>query len=150
MPVLCTDGEISDTELDAWDAGPLDVRVQLTRAQVRAVLIGPCLARGIALLGLTAGQCFKLFPSPTRRKNAQKLRCWAGRLASERVRTVLASATWHQLRAAALHDDENAQIRAAIAHTIGSGTAKSARGGLSRSKPRKRAKKPGAAHPSST
>lgn len=119
MPVFCTDGEISDTELDAWDAGPLDVRIQLTRTQVRAVLSGPCLARGVAMAVLTAGQRLKLFPSRTRRKNAQKLRRWAAHLSGERVRAVLASASWHQIRAAARHKDEDAQIRAAVAHAIG-------------------------------
>jgi len=118
MPVRCTDGEISDDDLRAWGAGPVDACIQVTCAQVRAALHGPCLARGVALLELTAAQMLKLFPDWERRRSAQRLRCWAGRLSSARVRAVLASATWHEIRAAAQHKDEAAQIRAAIAKSI--------------------------------
>lgn len=119
MPISCLDGDISDDQLDDWQAGALDVRVELTRAQVRAVFCGPCLSRGIALLGMNIAQLVKLYPSRARRKVARRLRFFATRLCGARVRAVLASATWHQLRAAARHDTEDAQIRAAIVEAVG-------------------------------
>jgi hypothetical protein len=118
MPLLCIDGEIPDSDLRAWGAGSLSARVQLTRAEVRAVLTGPCLARGLALQALTPAQLVKLFPSAARRKNARKLRTWVARLSGDRVRVALAGATWHQLRAAAQHADEEAQIGAALAFEV--------------------------------
>lgn len=119
MSVVCLDGVISDEDLRAWRAGRLSISVQLTCAQVRAVLCGPCLARGVALWGLTATQILKLFPGRSQRKNAYKLRTWAGRISGRRARRVLAAASWHQIRAAAQHQDEEAQIRAAVAYSIG-------------------------------
>ncbi|MEZ4308137.1 MAG: hypothetical protein R3F14_08840 [Polyangiaceae bacterium] len=93
--------------------------MQLTREQARSVFCGSCLARGVAMLGLTAGQMLKLFPNASRRKNASKLRAWATRIAGAKARAVLASASWHQIRAAAAFDDEEAQIRAAVSYALG-------------------------------
>ena len=119
MAISCVDGEIGDFELATWEAAPLQTRVALTCAQVRAVFLGSPLARGIALLELRQAQIVKLFPTTSKKKNALSLRRWAARLSSERVRVALASATWHQIRVAARHDDEEAQIGAAIAHALG-------------------------------
>jgi len=49
------------------------------------------------------------------------LRRWAARIRGERARTVLADASWHQLRAAAAHEDEEAQIAGAMAYVMGIG-----------------------------
>ena len=122
MSVVCLDGVISEDDLRAWRAGQLSASVQLTYAQVRAVFCGPCLARGVALRGLTATQILKLFPARSRRKNAYKLRTWAGRISGRRARRVLAAASWHQIRAAAQHQEEEAQIRAAIAYSVAKGS----------------------------
>ena len=118
MAIVCLDGIITDKELADWRAGPLDVSVQLTREQVRAVLHGPCLARGAALDALTDAQILKLFPNWTRRKNALTMRIWATRIWGPRARRVLATASWHQLCAAARFDQEEEQIRAAVAYTV--------------------------------
>lgn len=118
MPVVCSDGVISDAELREWNVRPLRTHVQLARAEVCAVFTGPCLARGVALLHLSLKEMFYLFPSPNARKAARRLRCWAKRLHSVRVRAALAYATWHQLRAAAAHQDDESQIRAAVAHAL--------------------------------
>ncbi|MEZ4301923.1 MAG: hypothetical protein R3B70_43725 [Polyangiaceae bacterium] len=119
MPLVCLDGEISDYDLHLWGAAPLDGSVQLARDQVRAVFCGSCLARGVAMLGLTSVQMLRLFPSASRRKNASKLRAWAVRISGPKARAVLASASWHQIRAAAAFEDEDAQIRAAVAYALG-------------------------------
>ena len=118
MPIVCVDGEISDDDLEAWRVGPLEARLQLTCAQVRAIFCGPCLARGLALQTLTGPQFLKLFRTKNQRNVARRLMGFAARLSSERVRAVLASATWHQLRAASKHTDETAQIRAAVAQAV--------------------------------
>lgn len=118
MSIICLDAIITDKELADWRAGPLDASLQLTREQVRAVFQGTCLARGAALEILTEAQFLKLFPNPTKRKNAWKLRAWAARIWGPRARRVLASASWHQLCSAARFDEEDAQIRAAIAYTV--------------------------------
>ncbi len=118
MSIVCLDGVVTDKELADWHAEPVDVSLQLTCEQVRAVFQGPCLARGTALEALTETQILKLFPNLTRRKNAWKLRMWAVRIQGPRARRVLASASWHQLREAARFDEEEAQIRAAIAYAV--------------------------------
>jgi hypothetical protein len=115
MSILCIDGEISDDELHVWNVAPFDVSVELTCSQVRAVFRGPCLARGVALLGLTPAQFSRLFPDKTQRRYAARLRRCAKRVRGERARDVLAAASWNELHAAAAHDDEDAQIRAAFA-----------------------------------
>ena len=88
---------------------------------MRAVFEGPPLARGIAILALTPAQFDKLFPERPRRTNALALRRWAARIRGERARTVLAGASWHQLRAAAAHDDDDSQIAGAMAYVMGIG-----------------------------
>src|SRR5262249_55565853 len=118
MTILCNDGDITDDDVNDWDAGPLHLRVALTRAQVRAMFVGTCLARGVAMLELSPPQLARLFPELARRRHARTLRRWAERLHSPRVRAVLATASWHQLRAAAAHTGEEAQIRAAFAHSL--------------------------------
>jgi hypothetical protein len=121
MPIFCVDGQVDDEDLALWEAPTLWTRVALERAQVCAVFEGPPLARGIAMLALTPAQFDKLFPEQPRRKNALALRRWAARIRGERARTVLAGASWHQLRAAAAHDDEDAQIAGALAYVMGIG-----------------------------
>lgn len=118
MPVYCTDGVIPDETLIEWRAALLDVRVQLSCAVVRAVLSGPCLSRAIALLDLSEPQLCKLFPTRNARKRAVRLRSFALRLSGPRARSMLAYVSWHQLRAAARHSTEDAQIRAAFAQAV--------------------------------
>src|SRR5262249_44473718 len=115
---LCIDGPIHDDELTLWGAAPLDVSVALTCSHVRAAFWGPCLARGIALLDFSPVQLVRLFPQRKQRDTARRLRCIATRVRGERARTVLAYLSWNELQAAALHDDEEAQIQAALAYVV--------------------------------
>ncbi len=121
MPILCVDGQITDEELNHWEVAPLRTRIALRCEEVRAVFEGSALARGIAMLGLNSAQFDKLFPQRSRRKNACTLRRWAARIQGERARTALAHASWYQLRAAAAHDAEEAQIGAALEYALGVG-----------------------------
>lgn len=114
MPILCIDGTITDQELSGWNAPPLHARLALPCEKVRAVFEGSSLSRGIALLGLSRVHFDKLFPERSRRKNACTLRRWAARIRGERARAALGGASWEQLRAAAVHEDEGAQIDAAV------------------------------------
>lgn len=119
MPINCVDGEVTDAELAVWGVDLPPVRIALRCDEVRAVFTGAPLARGIALQGLTRAQFKKLFPDKSRRKNPWNLIKWAKRIRGEEARRVLAAASWRQLRAAAAHEDEDAQIHAALAWTLG-------------------------------
>ena len=121
----------SESKSPRVGATPVSWGIWAERSVVRALELdpessskfcGPCLARGVALRGLTATQILKLFPARSRRKNAYKLRTWAGRISGRRARRVLAAASWHQIRAAAQHQEEEAQIRAAIAYSVAKGS----------------------------
>jgi hypothetical protein len=96
-------------------------RIALRCEEVRAAFVGTPLKRGIALLGLTRAQFDKLFPRRSQRKHACTLLRWAKRIQGEEARRVLAAASWHQLRAAVVHEGEEAQIRTAIAWRMGLG-----------------------------
>ncbi|MEZ4301922.1 MAG: hypothetical protein R3B70_43720 [Polyangiaceae bacterium] len=115
------DGEITDAELSLWEVSLPPARIAMHCEDVRAVFVGTPLGRGIALLGLTRAQFLKLFPTKARRKNPWNLMAWARRIRGDEARRVLAAASWHQLRAAATHDEEEAQIRAAVAWRLGIG-----------------------------
>jgi hypothetical protein len=119
MPIQCFDGEITDAELSSWEVVLPPTRIALSCAQVRAVFQGKPLARGIALLGLNWAQFDKLFPGRTQRKNAYNLRRFAQRIHGAEARRALASASWHQLRAAAAHDGDDAQIGAVLLWIMG-------------------------------
>jgi hypothetical protein len=119
MPINCVDGEVTDLELAIWEVTCPPTRIALRCDEVRAVFVGTPLARGIALLGLTRAQLWKLFPTKSRRKNAWTLLSWARRISGNDARRLLSGASWHQLRAAAAHDDEDAQIWAAVAWKLG-------------------------------
>jgi hypothetical protein len=119
MPIHCVDGDISDREVASWDIALAPVRVALTCEEVRAVFEGPCLARGIAILRLNRAQFEKLFPTRARSKQAYNLARFARRIGGDKARQRLAYAKWHELRAAAAFDDEDAQIDAAIAWKMG-------------------------------
>jgi len=119
MPINCVDGEITDAELSSWAVALPPTRIALRCDDVRAAFVGTPLARGVALLGLTQAQFDKLFPARSQRKNACTLLRWAKRIRTPEARRILAGASWHQLRAAAAHDGEDAQIHAAIAWRMG-------------------------------
>lgn len=121
MPVHCIDGDITDLELALWEVALPPTRIALRCEEVRAVFVGQPLARGIALLGLTRAQFKKLFPERSRQKNAYNLIRFASRIRGEEARRVLAAASWHQLRAAADHEGDEAQIRAALLWMMGFG-----------------------------
>jgi len=119
MPINCVDGEVTDAELALWGVDLPPTRIALRCEEVRAVFTGSLLARGIALQGLTRAQFRKLFPDKARRKNPWNLIRWSKRIRGEEARRVLAAASWRQLRAAAAHDGDEAQICAALAWTLG-------------------------------
>jgi hypothetical protein len=119
MPINCVDGEVTDDEMAHWGVALPPIRIALRCEEVRAVFEGSPLARGIALQGLTRAQFEKLFPDKSRRKNPWNLLKWSKRIRGEEARRVLAGASWRQLRAAAAHEEENAQIHAALAWTLG-------------------------------
>lgn len=121
MPINCVDGEITDAELSLWEMTLPLTRIALRCDEVRAVFVGSPLARGLAMLALSRAQFDKLFPVQPRRKNACALRRWARKIQGEEARRVLSAASWHQLRVAAMHDDGQAQIRAAVAWRMGIG-----------------------------
>jgi hypothetical protein len=132
MPIRCVDGQIPDAELSRWEVPPLDERVALRCEQVRAVFEGSTLARGIALSELTRAQFDKLFAQRSRRKNACTLRRWAQRIRGARARAALLHASWEQVRAAAAHEEEQAQIDAAVAYALGVGPRRRRRSGGAR------------------
>lgn len=119
MPIHCVDGEITNAELSSWEVVLPPTRIALRCDEVRAVFVGKPLARGIALLGLNRAQFAKLFPGRAQRKGACNLLRFARRICGEEARRVLAGASWHQLRAAAAHEGDDAQIGAAVAWTLG-------------------------------
>lgn len=119
MPIHCIDGEISNAELSSWEVILPPVRIALTVDQARAVFQGKPLSRGLAIARLTRAQFDKLFPRRAQRKSAYNLLRFARRIQGEEARRVLARASWHQLRAAAAHEGDDAQIRAALAWTLG-------------------------------
>lgn len=119
MPILCVDGEITDLEITMWEVCLPPTRVALTCDEVRAVFVGKPLSKAIALEGLTRVQLERLFPGRGQRKAAYNLIRFAKRIRTERARTVLQNASWHQLRAAAAHEDEEAQIQAAVMWIMG-------------------------------
>ena len=119
MPILCVDGEISDLEMLSWNILPLRTSVALTCDEIRAAFVGKPLARGLALLRFNRAQLARLFPGRSQRKAAYHLTRFARRIQGERARATLANASWHQLRAAAVHTDEDAQIGAAVTWIMG-------------------------------
>ncbi|MBK8255664.1 MAG: hypothetical protein IPK82_23740 [Polyangiaceae bacterium] len=119
MPVRCLDGDITDETLAQWRVANVHTRIALTCEQVRAVFEGSALSRGIALLTLSRAQFHKLFPTESARKNPLTLRRWAARISGERARRALMGASWHQLRAAAAHKGDEAQIGAAVEYLFG-------------------------------
>lgn len=119
MPVRCLDGEVTDLELAEWNATVVRERVPLTREQVVSVFVGTPLSRGLAMCALTRSQFVKLFPTRSVQKNALTLRRWALKIQTPKAQKALLHATWRQLRAAAMHDKEDAQIGAAIEHALG-------------------------------
>lgn len=119
MPIHCTDGEISNTELSSWEVSLPPMCIALRQDQVRAVFQGKPLSRGIAILGLNRAQFDKLFRGKGQRKAAYNLLRFARRIQGEEARRVLAGASWHQLRAAAAYEGDDAQIRAAMVWTLG-------------------------------
>lgn len=119
MTIRCADGIITDGEIASWDRALPPVGVPLTCDEVRALFVGKPLARGIALLRLNRVQWAKLFPEPAKRKAAYHLARFASRITSARARELLANASWHQLRAAAAHEGEDAQITAVMRWILG-------------------------------
>ena len=119
MPVQCIDGEIPDRELASWNVPHLDTAVALTCDEVRAAFVGRPLARGIALARFNRVQMERLFPGRPQRKGACHLARFARSIRGEEARTKLANASWHQLRAAAVHDTDDAQIHAAVLWIMG-------------------------------
>lgn len=119
MPIRCTDGEIPDREIASWNVTLPQTAVALTCEEVRGVFVGRPLARGIALQRLTPVQIERLFPGRSQRKGAHHLLRFARRIQGEEARAKLANASWHQLRAAAAHDTDDAQIGAAVLWIMG-------------------------------
>ncbi|MBK8254967.1 MAG: hypothetical protein IPK82_20205 [Polyangiaceae bacterium] len=119
MPVRCLDGDIADDTLARWRVANVHTRIALTCEQVRAVFEGSALSRGIALLTLSRAQFHKLFPTESARKNPLTLRRWAARISGATARKALMGASWHQLRAAAAQQGDDAQIGAAIERVLG-------------------------------
>lgn len=119
MPILCVDGEIADLEITMWEVCLPSASVALTCDEVRAVFVGKPLARAIALTRLNKVQLERLFPGRPQRKAAHNLIRFARRIRTENARKVLQNASWHQLRAAAAHEGEDAQIHAALQWIMG-------------------------------
>ena len=119
MPIQCVDGEITDSEIASWNVTLPRTTLPLTCVEVREVFVGRPLARGIALQRLTPAQIERLFPGRSQRKGAHHLLRFARRIKGEEARAKLANASWHQLRAAAVHDTDDAQINAALLWIMG-------------------------------
>ncbi|MFO0591874.1 MAG: hypothetical protein U0441_30280 [Polyangiaceae bacterium] len=119
VPSHRTDGESPEREIASWNVTLPPTAVALTCDEVRGVFVGRPLARGIALQRLTPVQIERLFPGRSQRKGAHHLLRFARRIQGEEARAKLANASWHQLRAAAAHDTDDAQIHAAVLSIMG-------------------------------
>lgn len=113
MTIECKDGVIHDQTIRAWGTGPLSTAVQLPVQAVRACFEGPMVERAAAVASLTAVQRVRLFPG-RRQRHGRNLARIGRRLTGETVRAELRHAPCGALFAAAMHRDEQTQIREAI------------------------------------